>query len=341
MIRVGIFGISGFAGQKLAEILLGHPAVSLTLGVVAPDEGTPLLADIAPRLRGRTSIRCTNAPDWDAVEAGTDLIFLALPHVVSMSFVPELLKRGKKVVDLSADFRLKDIAVYEKWYAKHTCPDLVAEAVYGLPEMYREQIRTARLIANPGCYPTSVILALLPLARRGLLEPAVIADSKSGVTGAGRTPSLATMYVECNENMRAYKAGEHRHAPEMEEILSTAAMRRVSVLFVPHLVPLNQGILSTCYATLTHEISGAELQEIYESTYASEPFVRVMPYGQSPACRNVTDTNYCDIGVKRTGPRQIVAIAAIDNLVRGASGQAVHNMNLMCGLPETVPFISA
>jgi len=341
MIRVGIFGISGFAGQKLAEILLAHPEVSLAVGVVAPDEGTPLLSEIAPRLRGRTSLRCTNRPDWGAVDAETDLVFLALPHVVSMSFVPQLLKLGKRVIDLSADFRLKNIAVYEKWYATHTCPDLVREAVYGLPEMYRDAIRSARLIANPGCYPTSVILALLPLARERLLEPAVIADSKSGVTGAGRTPSLANLYAECNENLKAYKAGEHRHGPEMEEILSIAARETVSVLFVPHLVPMSQGILSTCYARLTREISEKQLQDLYESSYASEPFVRMMPYGQSPACRNVTDTNYCDIGVKKVGPRQVVAIAAIDNLVKGASGQAVHNMNLMCGAPETVPFIPA
>ena len=341
MTKVGIFGVSGYAGQKLVEILLAHPEVEITLGVVAPEEGTPTVVELAPRLRGRIDLRCTNTPDWDAVEKETDVVFLALPHIISMSFVPEILKRGKKVIDLSADFRLKDIAVYERWYAKHACPDLVAEAVYGLPELFREDIPAARLIANPGCYPTSAALAFLPLAKAGLLEPGVIVDSKSGVTGAGRTPSLGNLYVECNENMKAYKIGEHRHAPEMEEVIAFAAGKPVPVLFVPHLTPMNQGILSTCYGRLSKDVPAAELQSIYESCYRDEPFVRVMPAGQSPATRNVVDTNFCDVGVKKVGEKQVVVVSAIDNLVKGASGQAVQNMNLMCGSPEGLPFVGA
>ena len=336
-IRAGIFGVSGYAGQKLVELLAFHPGVDVTVGVVAPEEGTPTIADLVPRLTGVVDLTCDNKPDWAKIEKKTDLVFLALPHAVSMLFVPELLKRGKKVVDLSADFRFKNLDTYQTCYTTHSCSDLLRSAVYGLPELNRELIRKAHLIANPGCYPTSVILGLLPLAANGLLEGTVIADSKSGVTGAGRTPSLGNLYVECNENLKAYKIGEHRHCPEMEEILSSVMKGPCPVLFVPHLVPMSQGMLSTLYVR-SKQKDGRTIQKLYESFYRNEPFVRIMPYGRSPATKNVVNTNYCDICVKATDGDILVVVAALDNLIKGASGQAIQNMNLMYGFPETVPF---
>ena len=338
MVRTGIFGISGYAGQKLVELLVSHPEAEITAGFVAPEEGTPEITEIIPKLKGLIHLRCKNTPDWKDIEKNCDLVFLALPHSVSMKFVPPLVEMKKKVVDLSADFRFDDIKIYEKWYTKHTCPQLNSSFIYGLPEINREQIKKADLIANPGCYPTSVILALAPLVKNHLIEGKVFVDSKSGVTGAGRSPSLGTLFVECNENIKAYKIGEHRHAPEMEEVISKIGGSKYSITFVPHLVPYNQGILSTCYVTLKSEMAEEKLQEIYERTYADEPFVRVMEYGVSPSVKNIVNTNFCDIGIKLTDSKTLVVISAIDNLVKGAAGQAVQNMNIMLGLKESSPF---
>lgn len=337
-IRAGIFGISGYAGQKLVEILSAHPSAEITAGFVAPVEGTPEISDIIPKLKGIVSLKCENAPDWDRIEKECDVVFLALPHSLSMKFVPPLVKINKKIIDLSADFRFSNLQTYEKFYQKHACPELNEKFVYGLPEINREKIKSAALIANPGCYPTSVILAMLPLAKNNLIESRIIADSKSGVTGAGRTPSLGNMFAECNENMKAYKIGEHRHAPEMDEVISGAGGNSYSVTFVPHLVPYNQGILSTCYVNLKKKISAEELQKMYEEIYLNEPFVRVMAYGVSPAVKNIVDTNFCDIGIKLVDDKMLVVVSAVDNLVKGASGQAVQNMNIMFGLKETLPF---
>ncbi len=337
-IRAGIFGISGYAGQKLAEALAAHPYVDLAAGFVAPEEGNPELSELIPRLRGVLSLRCSNKPDWKFIEDSCDVVFLALPHSVSMAYVPDVLAIEKKVIDLSADFRFSCLDTYETFYGKHLCPAYLEEVVYGLPEINRDRIRTSRLIANPGCYPTSVLLALIPLASRGLLEPELIVDSKSGVTGAGRTPSLVSLFPECNENIRAYKIGEHRHAPEMEEILNSVSEVSHRIIFVPHLAPYNQGILSTCYARLNKPLSQDDLAGIYSSHYAGEPFVRMRDYGVSPSVRYVRDTNFCDIGYKLLDSRNIVVISAIDNLIKGASGQAVQNMNIMFGFPETLPF---
>jgi N-acetyl-gamma-glutamyl-phosphate reductase len=335
MIRAGIFGISGYAGQKLVEILAAHPSAEITAGFVAPVEGTPEISEIIPKLKGVISLKCENSPDWDKIEKKCDVVFLALPHSLSMKFVPPLVKINKKVIDLSADFRFSNLQTYEKFYQKHACPELNDKFVYGLPEINRDKIKSASLIANPGCYPTSVILAALPLAKNNLIESRIIADSKSGVTGAGRTPSLGNMFAECNENMKAYKIGEHRHAPEMDEVISCAGGNSYSVTFVPHLVPYNQGILSTCYVNLKKKISAEELQKIYEKTYSNEPFVRVMNYGVSPAVKNIVDTNFCDIGIKLVDDKMLVVVSAIDNLVKGAAGQAVQNMNVMYGIEET------
>ncbi|HOL22179.1 MAG TPA: N-acetyl-gamma-glutamyl-phosphate reductase [bacterium] len=338
MTRIGIFGISGYAGQKLVELLVSHQEAEITAGFVATEEGTPEITDIIPKLKGLISLRCKNSPDWKYIEKNCDVIFLALPHAVSMKFVPPLVEMKKKIVDLSADFRFDDLKTYERWYTKHTCPHLNDSFIYGLPEINRDKIKNAELVANPGCYPTSVILALLPLVKNKLIEEKVFVDSKSGVTGAGRTPSLGTLFVECNENIKAYKIGEHRHQPEMEEVINKAGNAKYSITFVPHLVPYNQGILSTCYVTLKSEMAEEKLQEIYERAYADEPFVRVMEYGVSPSVKNIVNTNFCDIGIKLVDRKTLVVISAIDNLVKGAAGQAVQNMNIMLGMKETLPF---
>lgn len=341
MIRAAIFGVSGYAGQKLVEILLRHPEVEIVAGYVAPEEGNPGLAEVVPRAKKLINLACSFQPNWDQLEQKADIIFLALPHGVSMRFVPQLIKKGKKIIDFSADFRFREPSTYESFYIKHLCPEFCKTAVYGLPELQRELIKKASLIANPGCYPTSVILGLLPLVKENIIQPEVIVDAKSGVSGAGRTPSPSLLFAECHENVRAYKIGEHRHAPEMEEILALAGGKNYQVTFVPHLVPINQGIFSTMYVTLKKTASAENLQNLYENFYAGEPFVRVMPYGQSPLTKNVFDSNFCDIGIKLVGKKSLVVMSAIDNLIKGASGQAVQNMNIMFGFPETIPFSSS
>ncbi|MGC8976680.1 MAG: N-acetyl-gamma-glutamyl-phosphate reductase [Candidatus Ratteibacteria bacterium] len=337
-IRVGIFGVSGYAGQKLVEILLNHPFVEITESYVAPEEGTPLLEEINPKFKKRINLKCKNNPDWETIEEKCDCVFCALPHIVSMNFVPEILKMGKVVIDLSADYRFKNVKTYEKWYTKHKNPELIEMAVYGLPEINREKIRNSKLIANPGCYPTSIILGLLPLVKNNLIGNKIIANSISGVSGAGKSPSPFNIFVECNENIKAYKIGEHRHQPEMEEVLNEFGDKNYKVIFVPHLAPYNQGILSTIYAELKEEISQENIQKLYIDFYKNEPFIRIMEYGVSASVKNVFDTNFCDIGIKIVG-KNVIITSAIDNLVKGASGQAVQNMNIIFGFKETIPFI--
>lgn len=336
-IKVGIFGISGYAGFKLVEILLNHPYVKITCGFVAPEEGNPEISEIFPKFKKIINLKCKNQPDWDEIKENCEVVFLSLPHSVSMKFVPKLLEIGKKVIDLSADYRFKNLENYEKWYCRHTSPEFLKKAVYGLPELNREKIKNADLIANPGCYPTSVILGVLPLLKNDLIEEKIIANSISGVSGAGRSPSLNNIFVECNENVKAYKIGQHRHQPEIEEILSDFFKKMIEVIFVPHLGPYNQGILTTIYTTLKREISEEEIVEIYNEFYKDEPFVRIMDYGVSPEIKNIVNTNFCDIGFKIVG-ENLVVISAIDNLVKGASGQAVQNMNILYNFQETLPF---
>jgi N-acetyl-gamma-glutamyl-phosphate reductase len=265
-----------------------------------------------------------------------DVIFMATPHGEAMAVAPAFVDAGKKVIDLSADFRLRDLDVFEKWYHKHTAPELAMKAVYGIPELYRDEIRKAQLVANPGCYPTSAILALAPALREKIIDPTtIIIDSKSGVSGAGRDPVIGSLFCEVDEGFKAYKVNEHRHGPEIEQELSVLAGSEVKVSFTPHLLPLTRGILSTIYASLKKTLSTAELIALYNDFYKGERFVRVLRKGMYPNVSSVKGTNFCHVGLS-VDPRtnRVIILSAIDNLVKGASGQAVQNMNLMCGLRE-------
>jgi N-acetyl-gamma-glutamyl-phosphate reductase len=274
-----------------------------------------------------------------------DIVFTALPHQASMSVVPGLLKSGQKVIDLSADFRFKNAKTYEKWYDAHSAKDLLSTTVYGLPEVYRRDIEHASLVGNPGCYPTSILLPLLPLIGEDFVDPEnVVADAKSGTSGAGRSPNLATHFCEVNEAFKAYKIDEHRHTPEVEEVVSRFSGQSIHLTFVPHLVPMTRGMLTTLYVGLKKTVRAVEVTEKLRSFYADAPFVRIFPEGTLPNTMYVKATNYCDIGVKVTRHgKTLILVSAIDNLVKGAAGQAVQNMNLMFGFQEaegldTVPF---
>lgn len=336
MLNVAIIGASGYTGVELARILCNHQDIQLTAATSRQYAGQPL-AQVFPSLRHKTDLICENLTTEELC-AKADLFFTAVPHKTAMDIVPNLLAAGKKVVDLSADFRLRDVAVYEEWYQKHTAAELLKEAVYGLPELYREQIRTSRLIANPGCYPTSIILALAPLLKAGVIDPqSIIADSKSGTSGAGRSAQVGSLYCEVADGFRAYKVGgTHRHTPEIEQEINAFLPKPVQISFTPHLLPISRGILSTIYAQLKPGIQQAEISQLYEKMYAQEPFVRILPENSFPATQYVRGSNFCDIGFKidpRTG--RIILMSTIDNIVKGAAGQAVQNMNLMCGFAET------
>ncbi|OHB33176.1 MAG: N-acetyl-gamma-glutamyl-phosphate reductase [Desulfuromonadaceae bacterium GWC2_58_13] len=335
MIRVAIVGASGYTGVELYRLLVNHPAVEITCVTSRQNAGEPF-AEVFPSLRGRTDLVC-DPVEVDIVAAKADFVFTALPHQTAMEFVPGLLAAGKKVVDLSADYRLHDARIYESWYQPHTSPELLGEAVYGLPELYREQVRGARLVANPGCYPTSVALALAPLLKNALVDPAsLIIDSKSGTSGAGRSAKVDSLFCEVNEGFKAYGVTKHRHTPEIEQTLSELAGVPVVVNFTPHLLPVNRGILSTCYANLKSKMDTSSLVETFVAHYRQEPFVRVYPMGSLPNVAFVRGSNYCDLGLvadPRTG--RVIVVSAIDNLVKGAAGQAVQNMNLMLGLDES------
>lgn len=332
--KVAVVGATGYAGCELIKILLVHPEVTIT-SVSGKVEKAEKISEIFPVFENQLDLVCDNV-DAPAISGASDLIFLALPHKVSMMFAPGFLKDGKKVIDLSADYRLKDTAVYEKWYGtKHTSPDLLKDAVYGLPELYKEEIAKANFIANPGCYPTGSILGCAPLVGKGLVDISqIIIDAKSGVTGAGRTASLALNFAEVNENFKAYKINQHQHMPEIDQELSKVSGSKIEVTFTPHLVPMNKGLLSTIYFTLKEEINTSGLLALYKQFYRAAPFVRVLDEGIFPETKNVQGTNFCDVGIKVTGKRAIV-ITAIDNLYKGASSQAVQNMNLMQGFDET------
>lgn len=336
MIRVAIVGATGYTGCELLEILIRHPHVTVTCLTAKLD--TPVrIDDEFPRFRGRIELPCTPL-DVAEVCDRADVVFLSLPHGVSMKYAIPFVRAGKKVIDLSADFRFPDVAVYERWYGiRHEARDLLAEAVYGLPELHAADIKKARLIANPGCYPTGSILALAPLISERLVKlDQVIVDSKSGVTGAGRKASLALSFGECNESFRAYKVGAHQHTPEIEAQLSGLAGAPMTILFTPHLVPMNRGILTAAYLTPVAKVTADDLIAVYKKFYASAPFVRIMENGKLVDTKEVCGLNYCDIAVvsdSRTG--KVIVLSAIDNLVKGAAGQAVQNMNLICGFPET------
>lgn len=334
MIKVGIYGASGYTGQELLRLLLRHPQCEIA-AVTSRRYAEIPVSDTYPVFVGLTDLAFINASP-EEVAAVADAIFLALPHGVSMDVAPIFLRAGKKVVDLSADFRLHNVAVYEQWYDKHTAPDFIEESVYGIPELYRDAIASARLVANPGCYPTSVILGLAPLLRAGWLDDtSIIVDAKSGVSGAGREPQVGTLFCEVDEGFKAYKVGKHRHMPEMEQEISILAGHDVRISFTPHLLPISRGILSTIYATVEKDVTDKDLIDLYREFYDGMKFVRICKAGTFPDISSVRGSNYCDIGLtidRRT--KRVIIICTIDNLIKGASGQALQNMNLMFGFSE-------
>jgi len=332
MIKVGIVGGTGYTGVELLRILAVHPQVTLQVITSRADASTPV-SEMFASLRGFVDLAFTH-PDQAQLDK-CDLVFFATPNGIAMKQVRTLLDAGVKVIDLAADFRLKDIPTWEKWYGMtHECPDLVSEAVYGLPEVNRAEIKKARLIANPGCYPTAVQLGFIPLLESGVIETnSLIADAKSGVSGAGRKAEIATLFSEASDSFKAYGVAGHRHLPEIRQGLSRVIDKEVGLTFVPHLTPMNRGIHATLYGRLTRDV---DLQELFEKRYANEPFVDVMPAGSLPETRTVRGANYCRIAVYRPqGGDTVVVLSVIDNLVKGAAGQAVHNMNIMFDLPET------
>lgn len=330
MIKVGVVGATGYTGEELVSVLLNNPEVEVTSLSALVDKET-LFSNLYPRFSKRTSLTCRNL-DIEAVSRMSEVVFLALPHTVSMKIAPEFLKKGKKVIDLSADYRLP-ADMYEAWYGqKHADAENLKSAVYGLPELNREAIKKARLIANPGCYPTSVILALLPVADM-VADSLVIVDSKSGATGAGRKASISLCFGEVDENLKCYKANEHQHMPEMDHVLKGACGKDVNINFIPHLLPVKRGILSTIYIKSESLPEVNEVYKLYEEKYKNEPFVRLRPLGEMPELKDVQGTNFCDIGIKKAGGLWVI-VSAIDNLLKGASGQAAQNLNIMYGLDE-------
>lgn len=335
MIRVGVVGATGYAGAELVRILAGHPDVELTVITSRQYAGKPF-DEIYPAMTGLVELPCETF-DVQNLYDRADVIFLALPHKLPMAFVPDLLKNGKKIIDLSADFRFSDPDKYEAAYQPHTSKELLADSVYGLCEVFKDRIKGSDLIGNPGCYPTCVILPLYPLIKKGLLDiNTIIADSKSGVSGAGRSLSLTTHYCEATESFKAYKVGGHRHKPEMDEVLSLAAKEPVNITFVPHLLPMSRGMESTIYADLKKKIVERDIYDCWTDFYSGCQFIRITDNGRPPDTIQVRGTNYCDMGfVLEKGKNRIILMSVIDNLVKGAAGQAVQNMNIMMGLDES------
>lgn len=331
MTRVAILGATGYTALELLKILVRHPEAEVT-ALTTRQDTRPHITSIHPSLTGMLDICCENLSAED-VGKRCDIAFCALPHTASMEAVPQLLDAGCRVVDLSADYRLTDPGVYEQWYGHvHTDPTRLSTTVYGLPEIYIERIPTADLVANPGCYTSTSILALAPLLAHKLIEPSgIIIDAKSGVSGAGRTPKLSNLFSECNESVTAYGIGTHRHTPEIEQVLSDVGGDTVNVAFNPHLMPMDRGILCSVYPQLKSNSSVEELLKVFRQFYEGQPFVRIVEH--IPATKDVAHTNFCDITV-RMNRNQLVVFAALDNLIKGASGVAVQNMNLMLGLDQ-------
>jgi N-acetyl-gamma-glutamyl-phosphate reductase len=332
-IKAGVVGGTGYTGVELLRLLAQHPQVELTAITSRQDAGKAV-SDMFPSLRRRVNLAFSD-PQQARLER-CDLVFFATPNGVAMQHARALLEAGVRLIDIAADFRLRDAATWERWYAMtHECPELLAEAVYGLPEVNRERIKGARLVANPGCYPTAVQLGFLPLVETGVVDlEHLIADAKSGVSGAGRRAEVHTLFCEAADSMKAYGVPGHRHLPEIVQGLAAAAGREPGMTFVPHLTPMIRGIHATLYARLTAPV---DLQALYERRYANEPFVDVMPAASHPETRSVRGANVCRIAVHQPQGRDIaVVLSVIDNLVKGAAGQAVQNMNIMFGLPETM-----
>lgn len=336
-IKVGIVGATGYTGVELLRLLVPRDDVEICVVTSRDLQGVPVSQHF-PNLVGKADIPFS-VPDTDAL-AACDVVFFATPHAVAMNTVPALFEKGVKIIDISADFRIQNIPLWEKWYnVKHVCPELVAKAVYGLPEINRAAIREAQLIAVPGCYPTAIQLGFLPLLEKQLVDTNyLIADAKSGVSGAGRKAAVDFLLTESSESIKAYAVNGHRHLPEIRQGLDKFAGEAVKLTFIPHLTPMIRGILATLYAPLSNprEAAVEKLQECFEQRYADEPFVDVLPQGQLPATRNVKGANHCQLAVNYLAEsNQVVVLSAEDNLVKGASGQAIQNMNIMFGLDET------
>ncbi len=330
MIRVAIVGCTGYTALEAIRLLVRHPAVEITAATSRQADGSTI-ADIHPVLTGLIDTPVENLAPAE-IAAKADVAFCCLPHAASAPIVSELLDNGCRVVDLSADYRLSTPALYQQWYGeKHPDPGRLGSTPYGLPELFRESIPSAQLVANPGCYPTSAILPLAPLLREGLIGTSIIVDSKSGVSGAGRTPKLGTLYCETNESFSAYAVGTHRHQGEIVDITKRSTGTKPQVAFTPHLVPMHRGILSTIYVRPSDSVSANQARECLATAYESEPFVRVVPH--LPATKHVSGSNFCDISVRENGD-WIIILSAIDNLIKGASGAAVQCMNLMFDQPE-------
>ncbi len=335
MLTVGVVGGTGYTGAELLRLLVQHPQVNLKY-VTSRSESGNKVADLFPNLRGFTDVRFT-APTINTL-AECDLVFFATPNGTAMKMVPALIEKGVRIIDLAADFRLQDVSVWQQWYGmEHACADVLAEAVYGLPEIYRAKIKTAQVVANPGCYPTATILGFLPLIENALVDDQhLIADAKSGVSGAGRGASVATLQAESSENFKPYAVNGHRHLPEIKQTLAAVASHNVGVTFVPHLVPMIRGIEASLYATLK-STSSTDLQQLYLEYYADEPFVDVLPKGMMPETRSVKGANTCRISIfQPQSGDTIVVSSVIDNLMKGAAGQAVQNMNIMFNQEETL-----
>lgn len=334
MIKIGIVGGTGYTGVELLRILATHPHAQLTAITSRKEDGIPV-AQMYPSLRGRVDLAFSSPDKANLNEC--DVVFFATPHGVAMAQAPELLANGVKVIDLAADFRMQDVAQFEKWYGmEHSCKDLLPEAVYGLPELNRAQIKDARLIGNPGCYPTTMQLGFAPLLKAGVIDASnLIADCKSGVSGAGRKAEIGILFSETSDSFKAYGVAGHRHTPETVEQLQRLTKDKVELLFTPHLVPMIRGMHSTLYAQLTQEISNEALQALFETAYQDETFVDVMPFGSHPETRSTRASNMLRIALHRPGNgKHVVILVVQDNLVKGASGQAVQCMNIMFGLDE-------
>ena len=335
MLRCGVIGLSGYTGKEAFSLLLNHPQVRVSY--VAAQNTTGPVAEIWPEFLNRTTLVCQKFNIKDAVK-NCDIAFLALPHTESMKVAGALLKAGLKVIDLSADYRLKNTKTYESWYGhKHVDAKNISKAIYGLPELYRQKIKKANLVANPGCYPTAAVLGLAPLiTARSKSIASIIVDAKSGVSGAGRKASVSLLMSELSENFKAYKVLSHQHTPEIEQTISQLANQKLSVSFVAHLLPIDRGILDTIYVQLKEPITLNQLHTLYSKFYKTEPFVRVLPMGAQPEIKSVAHTNFCDLGLAVSQDKKMVVITSvIDNLVKGAAGQGVQNMNIMCGFNET------
>nr|WP_320050671.1 N-acetyl-gamma-glutamyl-phosphate reductase [uncultured Desulfuromonas sp.] len=334
--KVAVVGASGYTGVELLRLLVRHPEVELCSITSRQYDGMDI-AQVFPSLAGLVKLPCSEV-DVKMIGQEADFVFTALPHKTAMEVVPGFLEQGCKVIDLSADYRLHDVDVYEAWYQKHTSPELLHEAVYGLVELFRDEISTARLVANPGCYPTSVALAVAPLLQEKLIDHrTLVVDSKSGTSGAGRSAKTGSLFCEVNEGFKAYSVGNHRHTPEIEQTLSALAGEPVVINFTPHLLPVNRGILTTCYAQIQDGVDLGSLKELYHMFYANQPFVRLFPGDQLPNVAFLRGSNYADIGfVVDERTRRVIVVSAIDNLVKGAAGQAVQNLNVMSGCPETM-----